>query len=354
MKTVELKVEVPGKPYSVWVGAGLLERASELLPLPDRLECAFIAADEHADSAYGERAYAGLSAACLRVERERIAGGEGAKSLDTAERMWNLLIQKGFHRGDLIVGLGGGATGDLAGFIASTYHRGVAFAQMPTTLLAMVDASIGGKTAINLPAGKNLVGAFHQPIGVIADVTTLATLPKEEFASGMAEVVKHGLISDPEILGMVSETSNDAALIRLVAKAAAVKTGIVAEDETEHGARAFLNYGHTLGHALESLGGYTRWRHGEAVALGMMFAAHLARDLGYADRVAEHTRAIEEVALPTRGATEGFDDVLAAMGADKKFDHGVRFVVLEDIGSPVVVRDVPEDALRRAYEAVRA
>lgn len=357
---VEIKVEVPGKPYSVWVGAGLLERAGELLPLPDAIEVAVLIEDAAVAAAHGSRAAAGLAAACPRVEREPVRGGEVAKTLGRTEDLARALARSGVHRHDLIVGLGGGALGDLAGFVAATYHRGTAFALMPTTLLAMVDASIGGKTAVNIPEGKNLVGAFHQPIGVVADVTTLASLPDEELASGMAEVVKHGLIADAEILKIVAGERDAIAgrdavtMTRLVARAAAVKARVVAEDETEQGSRAFLNYGHTLGHALESLSGFTRWRHGEAVAIGMHFAAHLAPMLGFADRVAEHVAAIEACGLPLRGAGPSFEDAAGAMRRDKKYRGGLRFVVLEDLGRPRLVLDVPEDVLRSAYERVRA
>lgn len=357
---VEIKVEVPGRPYSVWVGAGILERAGEFVPLPERTELGVLISDANASRLYGERALAGLEATCLRAEQEVVAGGEAAKTMARAEEILRRLARLGAHRTDLLIALGGGAVGDLAGFVAATYHRGMPFVQLPTTLLAQVDASIGGKTAVNLPEGKNLVGAFHQPAAVIADVTTLASLPPEEFTSGMAEVVKHGLIADQRILGLlkidgVSVGSRETtALTKLVAAAAAVKAGIVAEDETEQGRRAALNYGHTLAHALEALGGYATWRHGEAVAVGMMFAAHLALFLGYADRVAEHREAIEAVGLPVTGAAEPFERALEVMSRDKKYRAGLRFVVLEDLGKPRLVKDPPQDALRAAYAKVAA
>lgn len=360
MTPVEIKVDVPGRPYSVWVGAGILERAAEFLPIPEAAEMAFLVADELAARYHGERAAAGLAPAGLRLEREILPGGEAAKTLGCAEGVLRRLARAGAHRDDLVAALGGGATGDLAGFVAAAYHRGVPFAQLPTTLLAMVDASIGGKTAVNLPEGKNLVGAFHQPVGVVADVTTLATLAAEEFTSGLAEVAKHGLISDPEILGMLARDRAAIAarepdtLTHLVVRAAAVKARVVAEDETERSTRAHLNYGHTLGHALEALGGYARWRHGEAVAIGMVFAAHLSRLLGNPDFVSEHLASIEASGLPVRGADAPIDLVLEAMRRDKKYRGGLRFVVLEQIGRPVLASGVPEELIRRAYEEVRA
>jgi 3-dehydroquinate synthase len=223
----------------------------------------------------------------------------------------------------------------------------------------MVDASIGGKTAIDIPEGKNLVGAFHQPRAVIADTRALQTLSDRTFATGMAEVIKHGLIDAGPLrawlLGNVEEIDARApqTLETLVADAAAVKIRIVSQDEKEHGARAFLNYGHTLAHALETLGGYEGLTHGEAVALGMMFAAHLAVELGLADRVKEHRDALEAFDLPTGGARAPLDEVTAVMARDKKYQAGMRFVVLEDLGKPKIARDVPDDAIARAYEAVR-
>jgi 3-dehydroquinate synthase len=231
--------------------------------------------------------------------------------------------------------------------------------QMPTTLLGQIDASIGGKTAIDLPEGKNLVGAFHQPRAVVADIATLQTLPDPVFATGMAEVVKHALISPGPLIERVERDAeaikrrDPGSLVPMVVEAAAVKVRAVEEDENEQGARTFLNYGHTLAHALEALSEYGGITHGEAVAVGMIFAATLAAELGYADRVGEHRRLLELYGLPTTGATFDFDDVARTWVRDKKYEAGMRFVVLEDLGRPALIRDVPESALRKAYEAVR-
>lgn len=357
--THELRVEIPGRSYSVWVGEGLLARAHEFIPVPERAELLALVSDASVASLHGARARAGLRESKRRVEEFTLEPGEQSKTPATAEVLCRWLASIGAHRADLLVALGGGVVGDLAGFAAATYHRGIAWVPMPTTLLGQVDASIGGKTAVDLPEGKNLVGAFHQPVTVIADTGTLATLPEAAFATGMAEVIKHGLIDDADLLARLHAeraqilARDAAALTVLVAQAAAVKVRVVSADETEHGARAFLNYGHTLAHALETLGGYTRWTHGEAVAIGMMFAAHVSPALGYSDRIEEHRVAIEAYGLPTGGAREPYEAVAAAWTKDKKYDAGVRFVVLEDLGKPALVRDVPETALRAAYEAVR-
>jgi 3-dehydroquinate synthase len=294
-----------------------------------------------------------------RVEELTIEPGESSKSVAGVGSVWRWLASTGAHRGDILFALGGGVVGDLAGFAAATYHRGIAWVQVPTTLLAQVDAAIGGKTAVDLPEGKNLVGAFHQPSAVIADTGALQTLPPAAFATGMAEVIKHGLISATGLLDWLRAerdaivARDEDTLARLVADAAMVKVHVVEEDETETGARMFLNYGHTLAHALEAVAGYQDLSHGEAVAIGMMFAAHLAAELGYGDRVGVHREALEEFGLPTAGAGHDFEFVEAAWRRDKKYEAGMRFVVLRALGEPALVRDVPEAALRKAYEAVR-
>lgn len=355
----EIAVDVPGRAYSIWVGAGALEQVAELVPAPARAEAAVVITDANVAALQGERARRGLRDWNLRLEQLTLEPGEPTKTPETATLVWRWLAGGGVHRGDVVVALGGGVVGDLAGFAAATYHRGLPVVQLPTSLLAQVDASIGGKTGVDLPEGKNLVGAFHQPVAVIADTAALATLPEGEFATGLAEAIKHGLIADGELLGrLVAERDAVAArdpsvLAAVVGDAAAIKARVVAADETEQGERAHLNYGHTLAHALETLGGYQRWTHGEAVGIGMVFAAHLAAELGFGDRVPEHLRVLEAYGLPTGGAGFDYDAVASAWARDKKYQSGVRFVVLEEIARPSLVRDVPEAALRKAYEAVR-
>jgi len=235
--------------------------------------------------------------------------------------------------------------GDLAGFAAASYARGVAVLQVPTTLLGQVDAAIGGKTGINLPEGKNLVGAFHQPLAVVCDVATLETLPDREFTEGLGEVVKYGLIADPGILELIEAVDGtvraEAGLVEeLVRRSVAVKAEVVAEDEREGGRRAILNFGHTYGHAVEALAGYGTYLHGEAVAIGMLFALRLGERIGVTPEGLEQrvTELLERVELPTAGPALNREEVLAVMGRDKKAtDAGVRFVVLEDVGAPTVV-----------------
>jgi 3-dehydroquinate synthase len=355
----EIKVSSSAGRYSVWVGAGLLERAGELIPIPEHAEAIAVVSDANAAALQGKRLAAGLRAVPARVAPFTVSPGERQKTLATAESLLRGFVEAGMHRGDLVVTLGGGVLTDLAGFVAATYHRGVGVAHCPTTLLAQIDAAIGGKTGVNLPEGKNLVGAFHQPLAVLADVEALATLPERELRSGLAEVAKHAFLADPPLLDdLVRDRDaivacDPAVLTAVVTRAAAVKVAIVERDETERGERAHLNYGHTLGHALEALGGYERWRHGEAVAIGMTFAAALAVELGHPNWIAEHRRVLEALGLPTRGAGDvPLRAVLEVMRGDKKYSRGIRFVVLEGPGKPTVVSEVPDEAIARAYEEV--
>jgi 3-dehydroquinate synthase len=346
--------------YSVWVGSNLLEDLHDYLPLPEGCERIALVSDRKSHALHGGRARAALTGTTRALTEYTIDGNEDAKSLGEVEALARALAGAGLHRRDLVVALGGGVVTDLAGFVAASYLRGIAWAAVPTTVLGQIDAAVGGKTGVNLPEGKNLVGAFHQPAAVIADVTTLSTLPRAELISGLAEVAKHGFIADPSILDDLAGNPNaireaePATMEALVAKAATVKARIVEEDPTEQGRRAFLNYGHTLGHALEACGwsghGPAR-RHGEAVSIGMIFAAALAHRLGLPDLVEQHRGILDALGLPTGGAGTDVDAVLAAMRTDKKYLGGLRFVLLDGIGSPRLV-DVDEAAARAAYEEV--
>ena len=357
---VEIKVAASTGGYSVWVGPGLMERAAELIPIPERSEVVAVVTDANVQALHGQRIGVGLEQSGRRTASFAIEPGEGAKTIDNTEALLRAFANNGLHRGDLVLGVGGGVTTDLAGFVGAVYHRGLAVAHVPTTLLGQVDAAIGGKTGVNLPEGKNLVGAFHQPVAVLADITALATLPEPELRSGLAEVVKHALLADPPLLQElvdgregIFERDPDV-LTDIVARAATVKVRVVERDETERGERAHLNYGHTLGHALEALGGYQRWRHGEAVSLGMTFASALAAELGMSNWMGEHRRVLEALGLPTRGAGDvPLRALLEVMRGDKKYDAGMRFIVLEEPGKPKIVTDVPPDAIAAAYEWIK-
>lgn len=295
-----------------------------------------------------------------------LPSGEQAKSADVAFQCWEALGEAGFTRSDAVVTFGGGATTDLGGFVAATWLRGVRVVHVPTTLLAMVDAAVGGKTGINTGAGKNLVGSFHEPAGVLVDLDTLLTLPREELVAGMGEVVKCGFIADPAILDLVEkdpEAATDPAgpvLPELVERSIKVKIDVVVADFKETGGadghlgRETLNYGHTMAHAIERAEGYTM-RHGEAVAIGCCYVAELARLEGHLDdaTAARHARAFGAVGLPTTYDGTGFDELLAAMRIDKKArGNTLRFVVLDDIGKPVVLAGPSDANLREAYDVM--
>ncbi len=280
-----------------------------------------------------------------------VPDGEPGKSLDVADHCWRALAENGFTRSDLVVGLGGGAVTDLAGFVAATWLRGVRLINVPTTLLGMVDAAVGGKTAINVPAGKNLIGAFHPPAAVIADLQLLDSLPAAEYRSGLAEVVKCGFIADPVILALLaSDPTGRQQRRELVVRAVRVKADVVSEDLTDVGRREMLNYGHTLGHAIESASGYTV-RHGEAISIGMVFAAQLARHAGLLDRdsASLHRELISAMALPTTYPGP-LVDLMPLMRVDKKTRGALlRFVVLEDIGRPRILEGPDEELIAAAF-----
>jgi 3-dehydroquinate synthase len=350
---VRVSVAVAGSSYDVVVGPSILEEAATCLPELEEVERGFVVADSTVAGAYLEGLAAGLEPLGLRVVHLGVPAGEEAKSLATVVALHRQLATQEAHRDDVVIALGGGSVGDLAGFVAATYMRGVRFIQVPTTLTAQVDAAIGGKTGVNLPEGKNLVGAFHQPVAVLADVTTLATLPEREFRSGLAEVAKYGLTLEPTLLEFL-DGRLDAVLARdplvmedVVARCVRAKARVVAADERDRGARLVLNYGHTMGHALERLEEFSGRSHGEAVAVGMMFAARLAEAIGTArpGLSARHARTLSPLGLEPDGRLPASDRIVDAMRMDKKYRGGIRFVLLEDVGRAVVVDEVPEEVL---------
>ena len=292
-----------------------------------------------------------LTAAGHEVTSIPVPDGESGKTLAVAQQCWNALGRNGFTRSDVIVGFGGGAVTDLAGFVAATWLRGVGLINLPTTLLGMVDAAVGGKTAINVAAGKNLVGAFHPPVAVIADLDLLGTLPESEYRSGLAEVVKCGFIADPVILDLLAtDPTGLAQRSELVVRAVRVKAEVVSEDLTDVGRREMLNYSHTLGHAIESACDYSV-RHGEAIAIGMVFAAQLARHCGLLDRASasRHRELIAAMGLPTTHGAP-LADLLARMRMDKKArGNALRFVVLEGIARPRILESPDIELIEAAY-----
>ncbi|MFZ1868023.1 MAG: 3-dehydroquinate synthase [Steroidobacteraceae bacterium] len=290
-----------------------------------------------------------------RVVATILPDGESQKTLANVARILDVLVANRFGRDCAVLALGGGVVGDMAGFAAATYQRGVAFLQVPTTLLAQVDSSVGGKTGVNHPGGKNLIGAFHQPIAVVADTTTLATLPPRELRAGLAEVIKYGLICDAGFFAWLEAhidallAGDAAALAHVIGRSCEIKAEIVGRDEREQGDRALLNLGHTFGHALESATGYKEWLHGEAIGAGLVMAACMSRESGHLtsedlDRV---TRLVARAGLPTHVSNVRPDVALEHMRIDKKVQAGrIRLVMLRGIGSAFVTADYGEPALR--------
>ena len=364
--TTSIPVVTAGATYPVVVGRGLLDRLDELLP---ELPGATVAALVHpaALAGWARRAGHALARRGLAVHRMQVPDGEAAKRLAVVADLYERLAAIPAHRPDPLVALGGGATTDVAGFAAATWLRGVPLVNLPTTLLGMVDAAIGGKTAVDLPAGKNLAGAFHQPVAVVCDLDALATLPMPELRSGMAEVIKAGLVADPELAEACGSAAAAAigasgaggpdldALAPLVEAAIRVKAAVVGADEREAGRRAILNYGHTRGHALERLAGYRGIRHGEAVALGMIFAARVAEATGLAapGLVAGHATLLRAAGLPTGGVDLDPDAVLDAMATDKKATGGaLRLVLLRAAGRAALLPAPPRAVLVAAIRAL--
>jgi 3-dehydroquinate synthase len=349
---VRVQVDLAERAYPIVVGTGWLDRLLDHVTLPEGVARVLLVTQQAvAESGHLEPVTAALEAADVEVHRYDVPDGEAAKSAGLLRELWEACAEVPLSRRDLVVALGGGVVGDLAGFAAATWNRGVGVLQIPTTLLAQVDAAVGGKTGINLPQGKNLVGAFHQPVAVACDVATLATLPHRIRVEGLGEVVKYGLIADPGLLDLLEGHADevlagDAALLQqIVYRSVAVKARVVAGDEREGGERAYLNLGHTYGHAVESLTGYDEVLHGEAVAIGTVVALRLGVRLGRTPpELADRGEALlERLGLPTRGPALDRDEVWATMGRDKKADaDGVRFVVMDGPAQPAVV--VPERA----------
>ncbi|GIX30031.1 MAG: 3-dehydroquinate synthase [Porticoccaceae bacterium] len=350
MRVVE--VALGERSYPIYIGEGLLARAdlfARHLPGPE----VFVVSDERVAPLYLETLRTALPG--RRLDTLVVPAGEAHKTLATVERIFDALLGAGHGRTTTLVALGGGVVGDLTGFAAACYQRGVRFLQVPTTLLAQVDSSVGGKTGVNHPLGKNMIGAFHQPAAVVADLATLATLPEREYRAGLAEVVKYGLIADAHFYRWLGERleglkgRDPGILEEVVARCCRIKAEVVARDEREAGLRAILNLGHTFGHAIEALQDYRGWLHGEAVAVGLVLAAELSARLGRIPKAAveELEQLLAALGLPTR-LPKGLaaEEMLAAMGRDKKVVAGsLRLVLLDGLGRAEVTDRYPRDLL---------
>ncbi len=358
-------VDTGSERYPIWVGAG------ELMRLPERLRqlglegAVYVVADEAVMEAHGQRLVEALDTGGYRGASYVVPPGESSKSLRAAEEIYGWLAQSRAERRDTVIAFGGGVVGDLAGYVAATYLRGMPFVQVPTSVLAMNDAAIGGKVAVDLPGGKNLVGAFHQPRAVLSDIDLLRTLPRRAFTEGLAEVVKHALILDPLLLGEIerhagglgSAQPDRELLTHVIARSSRLKALIVSADPKERGLRAILNYGHTIGHAIEAVTGYEDYLHGEAVSVGMMGAARIAERMGILDNevVARQADVLRTLGLPLAAPGVDTQAVMDTMFLDKKVEAGrLRFVLLEEIGRPVVRGDVPEEIVREVVRGLTA
>jgi 3-dehydroquinate synthase len=352
-----LTVELGDRSYPILIGAGLLSQAGLIgrhVPSRDILIVS---------NTTVAPLYMGLLSKALsdrRVVEAILPDGESHKTLTTVARVLDVLVANRFGRDCTVVALGGGVVGDMAGFAAACYQRGVGFVQVPTTLLAQVDSSVGGKTGVNHPGGKNLIGAFYQPGAVIADTSTLKTLPPRELRAGLAEVIKYGLICDAQFYDWLDANVDQllagepAALAHVIRRSCEIKAQIVGRDEHEHGDRALLNLGHTFGHAVESATHYTQWLHGEAVGAGLLMAAAMSHESGLLDvgEVDRLRKLLERVGLPVRIDGVAPEVALEHMRIDKKVKGGrMRLVLLRAVGQSFVTADYPEPALQRTLSA---
>jgi 3-dehydroquinate synthase len=358
MHTVQ--VALAGRSYPIYIGAGLLARGKLLAQHLPQTRVALIT-DTTVAALYLDPVAEALGAAGVSVTKVVVPTGEQHKDWHNLNAVFDTLLANHCERKTTLVALGGGVVGDLAGFAAATYLRGVPFIQVPTTLLAQVDSSVGGKTAINHPRGKNMIGAFYQPLAVIADTTTLDTLPDRELSAGLAEVIKYGLIRDPAFFAWLEGNiealigREPAALAHAISRSCENKAEVVAADEREEsGTRALLNLGHTFGHAIETGLGYGTWLHGEAVAAGTVMAARLSQHLGLigASEVARVAALLERARLPVNAPALGVERYLQLMGMDKKVEGGrMRFILLRAIGSALLTAEVSRDALAAVLAA---
>jgi 3-dehydroquinate synthase len=351
---ITVDVALGERSYPIAIGAGLLERAGEHLAPRLASPRAVVVTNPVVAKHWLGPLRASLGRAGIEAQVLMIPDGESFKSWDTLHDLLTRLLEMQAERSTTLVALGGGVVGDIAGFAAAIYQRGMRYVQIPTTLLAQVDSSVGGKTAVNHPLGKNMIGAFHQPDAVLIDIGCLATLPPRELAAGLAEVIKYGAIRDAGFFGWLEANlgrllaRDPVALGEAVAVSCRVKAGIVAADERESGERALLNFGHTFGHAIEAAQGYGNWLHGEAVAAGMVIAARLSQRRGMlpagdADRLCELLR---RSGLPIAAPALPFERWMALMAQDKKVAAGaIRFILLEALGWAVIAGDVARDDL---------
>lgn len=356
----KVRVALGEESYDILIGYGLEKELQSFVQESGFSKQAMLVTDSNVGPLYGEKVRAILEAGGLHVSVVTIPAGESSKSLAVAEKLYTRAIELGLDRKSPIFALGGGVVGDLAGFIAATYMRGVPFVQLPTSLLAQVDSSVGGKVAVNHALGKNLIGAFYQPKGVFMDLSMMESLPKREIATGLGEIIKYGIIYDADFFAYLEQHADAVlalereAAVHMIARSCEIKAAVVSEDEKESGLRRILNFGHTMAHAIEKETGYIRYNHGEAVAIGMIGAADISARLGMvsADDVARVEALVERMQLPTKAEGCTVDAMYRDIFHDKKTINGkVNWVLMQGIGKVTCRNDVPEDIVRKAMAA---
>ena len=354
--THSVQVDLGPRSYQISIGTRILDRVGSVVKSCCPTQHAVVVTDENVEQPHAMNVAKSLQETGVQTDLVVLPSGESTKSIEVAEQLWKKCLEVEVNRKSIIVAVGGGVIGDLAGFIAATYARGLRFLQIPTTLLAQVDSSVGGKVGINLPDAKNMVGAFWQPTGVLIDTATLDTLPAREYRAGLAEVVKYGVILDEEFFEYLERTESDinqrkpSVLIDIVERSCQLKAKIVSEDEREEsGLRAVLNYGHTFAHALESVTGYRELLHGEAVSIGMLCASRLAEHLGRFDHASTERQAtlLKNLGLPVAVPQVDHANILKAFRSDKKSEgNNLRFVLPSRIGKVELVEHIdPQDAI---------
>jgi 3-dehydroquinate synthase len=354
----QIHVELGRNSYPIYVDRGGLSQLGDILKRHLPLHKAALVTNDVVNGLYGDIVRNSLQSAAVEVVTVEVPDGEEYKSLTWAGRLFDAFVESRMTRQSGVIALGGGVIGDLAGFAAATFMRGVPLVQIPTSLIAQVDSSVGGKTAVNHPRGKNLIGAFHQPKLVLIDVGVLRTLPEREFRSGLAEAIKHGMIMDSELFKYMESNLPKIldfdlqSIEQIVARSCKDKATIVEQDEREHDMRAILNYGHTVGHSIETVTGYNSFRHGEAIAIGMAVASRIAVSMGILDEecAAKQNRLLADCGLPTIFPDLDADKVIDTIHLDKKIKEGgkPRFVLPKDIGNAIVVENVTDDQIRQA------
>ena len=358
----QVNVDLGERSYPIFIDAGLIDSDTLAPFIPSGR--AVIVSNTTVAPLYAARLTSALEAAGKQVDLLALPDGEQYKNLETLEQIYDFLMEKQVDRKTTLIALGGGVIGDITGFAAASFQRGVPFVQVPTTLLAQVDSSVGGKTGINHPRGKNMIGAFYQPRCVLADTDTLNTLPDRELSAGLAEVIKYGLLWDEDFLDWIEahidalRQRDPAAVTEAIRQSCLIKAEIVRQDEREGGIRALLNLGHTFGHAIEAGMGYGRWLHGEAIGAGMCMAAELSRRLGLIDPSAcqRIERIVSAAGLPTRSPAELSPERLRElMSSDKKVENGrLRLVLLGRLGQARLIDNAPEDEIMAAIRATHA